>query len=109
MPQLRRDFRRYYGCSFDECPTAEALDLARGLPMGSEYMGGIDPRAAWSEGRYDMAKVIDLLTVIATEGWSLQGEPARVARPADIAARAAADSKRSRTRDALESGAWEEV
>lgn len=109
MPELRRDFRRYYGCSFDECPTAEALDLARGLPMGSDYMGALDPRASWSEGRYDMARVIDLLTVIATNGWALEGEPARVARPADIQARAEAEARKARTRKALDSGAWEEV
>lgn len=62
---MRRDFRRFYGCSYDEVPTDEALDLIDGLRAGSDYQASMFPLDEWDESRYMLARIIDLLGILA--------------------------------------------
>ena len=58
---LRRDFRRYYHCCYDEVEPDEALDLIAGLPAGSEWAAGESPWGAWPDWRREMVQIEDLL------------------------------------------------
>ena len=112
MAELRHDFRRYYGCSYDDVQVEEKIDLIRMLPDGSRYVAGTDPERAWSEERHRFADVIDAISPVA---WALAydrekvPEPPKVVRPKDMLARAEASRRAARARAELESGTWEEI
>lgn len=71
--QLRCDFRRYYGCSFDEVDVGECLDLVDGLPDGSMYVRAVCPSRAWTESR---VLAIDLMQEIRNDIEAMLGVPA---------------------------------
>lgn len=110
MPELRADFRSYYGVRYDDVDPAEAADLARMLPAGSRYKASLDPALAWSGERRMLAEIGNMLYVCAAR---LSGERGKVGlpyEPPEAAARRCAALERARgVRERIESTEWEEA
>lgn len=110
MRELRHDFRRYYGVSYDDVPTEEAVDLIETLPAGSLYVMATDPARSWSELREASADVQDALTqsAFAVRGIDPNLAP-RVTRPRDVMARIEAASAARETSRRIRETKWEEA
>lgn len=110
MPLLRHDFRRVYGCSYDEVPIDEAIDLIATLPDGSRYVSAVDPARSWPRWRHAIADLQDEEWAIVA---ALRGVPAdkapRVMRPADAARQMVALDKARKARKRIEETEWEEA
>lgn len=111
MRELRHDFRAIYSVAYDDVPTDEAIDLVLTLPWGSAYLRAQNPVYAWNQDQYQMANVMDALSVI---NWRLMGCPSRykpepVERPGDKAMRLAAAKKAKDAARRIESTRWEAV
>lgn len=64
-PQLRADFREYYGVSFDALLSqswVETADLVAGLPSGSRTMSAYDPSTSWNWNEHILAQIFNLLS-----------------------------------------------
>lgn len=111
---LRRDFRRYYHCCYDEVEPDEALDLIAGLPAGSEWAAGESPWGAWPDWRREMVKIEDLLKILI---WGMgiysreayPDEPPRTPRPEDALIREAEAKRVREAHQKITQGQWEEV
>lgn len=112
LPELRHDFRRYYGCRYDDVPNEEAVDLVRMLPDGSRYVASRWPERSWPPERHRAADLLDAVKEIA---WALVYDrekvpsPPTVVRPADAVARQRDAARAARARRAVESESWEEM
>lgn len=117
MRELRCDFRRYYGCSYDEVPVEECLDLVWGLPDGSLYVAATCPPRAWSEQRQLAADIREAAAGMWPRGLIDEGgAPSRLPRPWDAelerlaAAGEAAEARRAESvRRTIETTDWVEV
>ena len=96
MRNLRHDFRRCYGCSFDEVPPDECADLMDTLPDGSLYVASHDPARSWSEQRHLAADIRDTILEY-------------VVRPKHMVAQEKAAKQAARARAAMEQTEWEEA
>ena len=107
---MRHDFRAIYGCSYDEVPVGEAIDLINTLPDGSLYVSSKYPARSWTREQHLIADLQDQLFSLA---YQLHGvSPDRiphVVRPAERIANAHARLKSSETRKRIEEMNWEEV
>lgn len=110
MRELRHDFRRHYGCSYDEVPVDEAIDLIETLPAGSLWRASQRPYGEWDDAQERCAQVIDAVSRFmhlfahgTTEGAQ------RVMRPEDIEELARARSAARSVRSRIEDTEWEEV
>jgi hypothetical protein len=107
---LRHDFRAIYGCSYDEVPVEEAIDLINTLPDGSLYVSSKYPARSWTKEQHSMADLRDQIYAIS---YGLCGIPANkiphVMRPAEQIANAHARLKSSEARKRIEETKWEEV
>jgi len=112
VPQLRRDFRRYYHVSYDEVDPEEAVDLLLGLPDGSEYVAARCLARSWSPERRVGADIVDAVRELT---WALAydrskcPEPPRVLRPEQLAARMEERGRAATARERIERGEWEEA
>lgn len=112
MRELRHDFRRLYHTSYDEVPTAEAIDLIRTLPDGSSYVRATDFARSWGVERHRHA---DLLDAVRELTWAMamdherMPEPPRVVRPSDVVSRVETIRRATAARHELEHGSWEDV
>ncbi len=111
---LRRDFRRYYHCCYDEVEPDEALDLIAGLPAGSEWAAGESPWGAWPDWRREMVQIEDLLKALI---WGMgiysrkayPDGPPRTPRPEDALMREAEAKRVREAHQKITQGQWEEV
>lgn len=110
MRELRHDFRRYYGASYDDVPTDEAIDLVLTLPPGSKYMSALDPRLSWSEARTLVADIIDRLYSMQWSQGGISGdEPPHVVRPHELQEREAEREKRASVQDKIHNTKWKDA
>lgn len=108
---LRHDFRATYGCSYDEVPTDEAIDLVRTLGPGSLYRASLDPRDGWTNQEHQLADVADgisRLTHMLSDARTTEGADLAV-RPGHAEAQAAAIARARDVRRHIEETEWEEV
>lgn len=112
MAELRQDFRRYYGCRYDDVAVDEAIDLIRGLPDGSAWVARTFPLREWSEEHHRDADLLDavefLVWYIAMDKQKVPS-PTRVVRPGDAIARRLEDERKRRVKSSVESDSWEEM
>lgn len=111
---LRHDFRRYYGCCYDEVPADEAADLVAMLPSGSAYVASRWPERGWSREQEDMATLIDELWQMAlyVRGASLEDAvkaAPKVERPETRVATQRAKERAREVKARIESTRWEEA
>ena len=108
MRLLRHDFRRWYGCSYDEVPAEEAVDLVLTLPRGSLYRASLRPFGEWTEEREAAADIQDSVARLAqlVAKGTTEGAPT-VVRPSDLEARAAASRRARDVRRRIEGTNWE--
>ncbi|WP_165247471.1 hypothetical protein [Adlercreutzia sp. ZJ141] len=109
MRELRHDFRRVYGVSYDEVPTDEAIDLVLTLPPGSLYVRVTRPQDSWPEWRHAAADIQDELWRIAYAQAGVKSNPPQTFRPADIVENARARASVRKAVDVIGSTEWEEV
>lgn len=117
LSQLRCDFRRVYGCSFDEVPVDECLDLVHGLPDGSLYVSSVAPSRAWTETRQLACDVMDMMSDIWQARCGVdEHRRKRLPRPWDAdAAKAKAGymqrqmDEAEKAREVIENTKWEAV
>ncbi len=88
--------------------TAEALDLLRGLPPGSEYVSGERPALSWTPEREAIADLQDTV-LAAAAGLAGSADAPHVTRPRDLAARREASRKARSVRERIENGRWKEA
>lgn len=110
MAELRHDFRRWYGCSYDEVGPEEAIDLIRTLPRGSLWRSAQMEFGELTDEEELAAQIQDriyqLMQLIATR--TTEGAP-RVTRPHDMRERKRAAERAREARRRLEETEWEEV
>lgn len=115
--ELRCDFRRYYGCSFDEVEVGECLDLVDGLPDGSLYVRAVYPARAWSERRVLATEIRQTLLDVFEAGHGVpEDKRTRIPRPWDELVREANEKRLEReleqaekAREYIENQKWEAV
>lgn len=100
-----------YGCSYDEVPADEAIDLIMSLPPGSAYKAALSPDLAWSADQHRLADVLDVLLVV---NWRLMGCPAEykpspVERPGDAERRQRARARSRSAAEKIEKTKWKEA
>lgn len=110
MRELRHDFRRYYGCAYDEVEPDEALDLIATLPRGSLYRSShieFGELTDEDERAYDLIdevkRFMQLYATGSTEGAVLS------TRPQHLRARRAAAEQARAARERIEQIEWEEA
>lgn len=108
MRNLRHDFRRCYGCSFDEVPPDECADLMDTLPDGSLYVASHDLARSWSEQRHLAADIRDTILECVFAMRGIEDAP-YVVRPKHMVAQAKAAKQAARARAAMEQTEWEEA
>lgn len=110
MRELRHDFRRYYGVSYDDVELDEALDLVETLPAGSLFKASLGPVFEWSNERRMAADIANLLYICACR---LSGRTDELSLPyttPESRQRSAAYAEKSRrVRESIENTEWEEV
>lgn len=112
VAELRHDFRRYYGCSYDDVPEDEAVDLIEMLPDGSRYVAARYPLRVWGDERNMNADILDAikeLTWFFFYDRAKAPSPPRVIRPRDAAKIAAESRRAAKSRKIIESDGWEEM
>lgn len=118
MRELRHDFRRFYGCRYDDVPVDEAIDLIQTLPDGSAYLAAFVPTYAWTVEEKRLADIQDylnaLMHLLSDERSTEKAE--RVPRPWDEWAKGmrekATDAKKrkaQRVKEKLEGTKWADV
>lgn len=111
---MRRDFRRYYHCSYDDVEPDEALDLIAGLPAGSEWAAQESPWGKWPDWKRELVKIEDLLKALlwtfgAYSREAYPGEPPRTPRPEDALIRELETKRQKAAKQKILKGQWEEV
>ena len=103
---LRHDFRAVYGCSYDEVPVEEAIDLIRTLPDGCEYVASVDPARSWTGMRHAIADIEDILY---RAYFTSKDGPPHVIRPAEMVEMQRKKQRARSVRRQLEDTEWEEA
>lgn len=106
---LRHDFRRFYGCSYDELETEEAIDLIITLPSNSRWRAARSTHDLWTSEQYRHADVMDMLNVI---NWRLAGcpsdyQPTPIERPLDKIINEHKRVSAKRAKEIIENTTWE--
>lgn len=110
MRELRHDFRRYYGCSYDSVEPGEAVDLVLTLPRGSLYRSSLSPYGEWDDARESAADVVDAIyALIAYQARGTTKDAPKLTRPSDMEARDAAAKRSREVRRRIAETKWEEV
>lgn len=110
MRELRHDFRRYYGCPYDEVEPDEALDLIATLPRGCLFRSSqieFGELSDEDERAFDIAdevkRFMQLYATGSTEGALL------ATRPQHLRARKAAAERAGAAKRRIEEIEWKEV
>lgn len=88
--------------------TAEAIELALTLPVGSRFKGSNHDADKWTETQYMLAEIIDRLDMLACR-YYYEREPIRFERPFDHLVRKETQKKQKAIQQKIEETAWEEV
>lgn len=111
MRELRHDFRAFYGCRYDDCDPAEAIDLIATLPNGSLFLAALNPRQAWSDelnAMYDLFDSLWKFIWMKSEKGTTEGAP-QAERPWYAAERSKRRARAHGVRERLENTRWEDV
>lgn len=111
MRELRHDFRRVYGCRYEDVDPEEAIDLIMTLPRGSLWRSAQIEYGEWDDAKESSADVVDAisrLTSLLSSAGSTEGAQL-VVRPEMLRERKKALERAKSTRKRIAETDWEEV
>lgn len=111
MRELRHDFRRVYGCRYDDVDPEEAVDLILTLPRGAMWRASQLEYGEWDDAKDSAADIVDaisrLISLLSSAGTTEGAQ--LVVRPAMLRERKAAVERARETRRTIAETRWEEV